>query len=189
MPRKFRDEARRAGTAGLNWAMCAICLASLTVSGMLFYRELSLEARIVSLEARCLRVEESSSPVDVLVQRLKSEVQEQLRQTQQFAPAEVFRPKREVSDARCNCPAGPPGEPGPPGKRGKKGKKGDPGEPGAPGPIGLDGPKGDPGRPGDKGQKGELGSPGFDVLSAVKVSKLRYLTGVKQYISVGALVT
>ncbi|KAM0727145.1 Collagen-like protein 7 [Formica fusca] len=181
MPRKFRDEARRAGAAGLNWAMCALCLASLTMSGVLLYRELGLESRIASLEAHCLRVEESSSPVDVLVQRLKSEVQEQLQQTQRSAPThEIFRPKREVSDARCNCPAGPPGEPGPPGKRGKKGKKGDPGEPGAPGvagtpgkngfpgPIGLDGPKGDPGRPGDKGQKGELGSPGFDVLSAVK---------------------
>ncbi|KMQ90691.1 collagen alpha-1 chain-like protein [Lasius niger] len=106
MPRKFRDEAQRAGIASLNWAMCALCLASLTVSGMLFYRELGLESRIASLEARCLRVDESSSPVDVLVQRLKSEVQEQLRQTQRFAPAEVFRPKREVSDARCNCPAG-----------------------------------------------------------------------------------
>ncbi|XP_029661860.1 collagen alpha chain CG42342-like [Formica exsecta] len=195
MPRKFRDEARRAGAAGLNWAMCALCLASLTMSGVLLYRELGLESRIASLEAHCLRVEESSSPVDVLVQRLKSEVQEQLQQTQRSAPThEIFRPKRQVSDPQCNCPAGPPGEPGPPGKRGKKGKKGDPGEPGAPGvagtpgkngfpgPIGLDGPKGDPGRPGDKGQKGELGSPGFDVLSAVKVSKLRYLTGVKQYI-------
>jgi len=38
------------------------------------------------------------------------------------------------------------------------------------------------GRPGDKGQKGELGSPGFDVLSAVKVSKLRYPAEVKQYL-------
>lgn len=106
MPRKFRDEARRAGTMGLNWAMCALCLASLAMSGVLFYRELGLESRIASLEAHCLRIEESSSPVDVLVQRLKSEVQEQLRQTQQFAPVEIFRPKREVSDARCNCPAG-----------------------------------------------------------------------------------
>lgn len=44
------------------------------------------------------------------------------------------------------------------------------------------------GRPGDKGQKGELGSPGFDVLSAVKVSKLRYLARSKA-ISAGALVT
>lgn len=108
MPRKFRDVGQRVGSASLNWAMCALCLASLTVSGVLFYRELGLESRIASLEARCLRVEESSSPVDVLVQRLKSEVQEQLRQeqTQRFAPAEVFRPKREVSEARCNCPAG-----------------------------------------------------------------------------------
>jgi len=38
------------------------------------------------------------------------------------------------------------------------------------------------GRPGDKGQKGELGSPGFDVLSAVKVSKPRYPAEVKQYL-------
>ncbi|XP_011640174.1 collagen alpha-1(XXV) chain-like [Pogonomyrmex barbatus] len=122
--------------------MCALCLASLVVSGVLFYRELGLESRIASLEARCLRVQDSSSLVDVLVQRVKSEVQEQLRQTQRFESGAVFRPKRDVSE--CNCPPGPPGEPGPPGKRGKKGKKGDPGEPGAPGPIGLDGPKGDP---------------------------------------------
>ncbi|KAL6434045.1 hypothetical protein ACFW04_005892 [Cataglyphis niger] len=85
--------------------MCALCLASLAMSGVLFYRELNLESRIASLEAHCLRIEESSSPVDVLVQRLKSEVQEQLRQTQQFAPVDIFRPKREVSEARCNCPA------------------------------------------------------------------------------------
>lgn len=104
MPRKFRDEALRAGTAGLNWAMCALCLASLAVSGVLFYRELGLESRIASLEARCLRFPDPSSPVDVLVQRLKSEMQEQLRQTQRFDSGAVFRSKRDVSE--CNCPPG-----------------------------------------------------------------------------------
>lgn len=108
MPRKFRDgAARRAGTAcSLNWAMCALCLASLAVSGVLFYRELSLESRIAGLEARCQRVQESSP--DVLVQRLKRELQEQLQQTQRsYGPAEadvLFRPKRDVPE--CNCPPG-----------------------------------------------------------------------------------
>ncbi|EZA57230.1 hypothetical protein X777_01836 [Ooceraea biroi] len=104
MPRKFRDGTRCAGTVSLNWAMCALCLVSLTVSGVLFYRELSLESRIANLEARCQRVQESSP--DVLVQRLKREVQEQLQQ-QRLAPAEpgaLFRPKRELSE--CNCPPG-----------------------------------------------------------------------------------
>jgi len=84
MPRKFRDGAVRAGTAGLNWAMCALCLASFAVSGVLFYRELGLESRIASLEARCLRVQDPSA----------------LR----FESAAVFRPKRDISE--CNCPPG-----------------------------------------------------------------------------------
>ncbi|KAH0952930.1 hypothetical protein HN011_006876 [Eciton burchellii] len=108
MPRKFRDRAHRAGTAGLNWALCALCLASFTVSGVLFYRELGLESRIANLEARCQRPVQESSP-DVLVQRLKRELQEQLQQaTQRLVPTAdsggLLRPKRDVSE--CNCPPG-----------------------------------------------------------------------------------
>jgi len=104
MPRKFRDGDLRAGTAGLNWALCALCLASFAVSGVLFYRELGLESRIASLEARCMRVQDPSAPVEVLVQRLKAELQEQLRQTQRLDSTAVFRPKRDISE--CNCPPG-----------------------------------------------------------------------------------
>lgn len=110
MPRKFRDEALRAGTAGdrLNWAMCALCLASFAVSGVLLYRELGLESRIAGLEARCLRVQDPSSPVDEqLVQRIKAEIQEQLRQVQRLESGAVFRPKRDISE--CNCPPGKSG--------------------------------------------------------------------------------
>ena len=103
MPRKFRDGDLRAGTAGLNWALCALCLASFAVSGVLFYRELGLESRIASLEAQ-LGVQDPSSPVEALVQRLKAEMQEQLRQTQRLDSSAVFRPKRDISE--CNCPPG-----------------------------------------------------------------------------------
>lgn len=106
MPRKFRDEARRAGTAGLNWTMCVVCLVTLAGYGLLFYREQRLEARIASLEAECLRVNELSPPLDVIVQRVKLELQEHLLQAQRFASADstVFRPKRDASE--CMCPPG-----------------------------------------------------------------------------------
>lgn len=103
MPRKFRDEARR---AGFNWTMCVVCLVSLAGYGLLFYREQRLEARIASLEAECLRVDELSPPMDVIVQRVKLELQEHLLQAQRSASADstVFRPKRDVSE--CMCPPG-----------------------------------------------------------------------------------
>jgi hypothetical protein len=117
MPRKFRDGAlRAAGTtvAGLNWAMCALCLASFTVSGVLFYRELGLESRIASLEARCVRVQGPDPPdyhlpltmesMDALVQRVKTDMLEQMQQPQRIEPGAVFRPKRDISE--CNCPPG-----------------------------------------------------------------------------------
>lgn len=116
MPRKFRDEALRPmGTVvGLNWAMCALCLACFAVTGVLLYRELGLEARIASLESRCLRVQHTFSPppvVDVeLLQRIKTEIQEQLRQAQRLeSSGAIFRPKRDISE--CDCPPGKPVSP------------------------------------------------------------------------------
>jgi len=101
MPRKFRDEAHR---AGLNWTMCVVCLVTLAGYGLLLYREQRLEARIASLEAECQRVNEP--PLDVIVQRVKLELQEHLLQTQRSVSADsiVFRPKRDVSE--CMCPPG-----------------------------------------------------------------------------------
>ncbi|KAF7388366.1 hypothetical protein HZH68_012308 [Vespula germanica] len=86
----------------INWMMCALCLASLAVSGILTYREMRLESRIGSLEARC-RIQETP---DVLVQRLRRELREEFEQ-HRLAPANaasaaLFRIKRDV--AECNCP-------------------------------------------------------------------------------------
>ncbi|KAF7386677.1 hypothetical protein HZH66_011129 [Vespula vulgaris] len=86
----------------INWMMCALCLASLAVSGILTYREMRLESRIGSLEARC-RIQETP---DVLVQRLRRELREEFEQ-HRLAPASaasaaLFRIKRDV--AECNCP-------------------------------------------------------------------------------------
>lgn len=88
----------------INWMMCALCLASLAVSGILTYREMRLESRIGSLEARC-RIQETP---DVLVQRLRRELREEFEQ-HRLAPANaasaaLFRIKRDV--AECNCPPG-----------------------------------------------------------------------------------
>ncbi|EFN85752.1 hypothetical protein EAI_09913 [Harpegnathos saltator] len=95
MPRKFREEARRARAPDLNWAMCALCVASLAVSGVLYYRELGLESRIANLEARCSGQQLSPPlPSDAL-----------LVQTGERLAAKsnaVFRIKRDV--AECNCP-------------------------------------------------------------------------------------
>ncbi|KAI4483984.1 hypothetical protein M0804_007440 [Polistes exclamans] len=88
----------------INWMMCALCLASLAVSGILTYREMRLESRIVNLEARC-RIQELP---DVLVQRLRRELREEFEQ-HRLAPASsasaaLFRIKRDI--AECNCPPG-----------------------------------------------------------------------------------
>lgn len=101
MPRKFRkDSCRTTGGATLNWAMCALCITSLAVSGLLVYREIGLESRIANLEARC-QIQEMP---DVLIQRLKREVQEPLEVHRPAFQSNVFRIKRDVSE--CNCPPG-----------------------------------------------------------------------------------
>lgn len=101
MPRKFRkDSCRAIEGATLNWAMCALCVVSLAVSGLLVYREIGLESRIANLEARC-RIQE---PSDVLIQRLKREVQEELKVHRPAFQPDVFRTKRDVPE--CNCPPG-----------------------------------------------------------------------------------
>ncbi|KAK2588590.1 hypothetical protein KPH14_006362 [Odynerus spinipes] len=88
----------------MNWAMCALCIASLAVSGILTYREMRLESRIVSLESRC-GIQETP---DVLVRRLRRELREEFEQ-QRLAPetaasAALFRIRRDVNE--CNCPPG-----------------------------------------------------------------------------------
>lgn len=101
MPRKFRkDSCRTTGGATLIWAMCALCIISLAVSGILVYREIGLESRITNLEAHC-RIQEIP---DVLIQRLKREIQDQLEVHRPAFQSNVFRIKRDVSD--CNCPPG-----------------------------------------------------------------------------------
>lgn len=90
----------------INWMMCALCLGSLAVSGILTYREMRLESRIESLEARC-RIQETP---DVLVQRLRRELREEFEQHRLRGPATsaasaaLFRIKRDVTE--CNCPPG-----------------------------------------------------------------------------------
>ncbi|KAI4498300.1 hypothetical protein M0802_006479 [Mischocyttarus mexicanus] len=89
----------------INWMMCALCLGSLAVSGILTYREMRLESRIVNLEERC-RIQELP---DVLVQRLRRELREEFEQ-HRLAPASpvsaaaLFRNKRDITE--CNCPPG-----------------------------------------------------------------------------------
>lgn len=100
MPRKFRKDSCRTEGVTLNWAMCALCITSLAVSGLLMYRELGLESRIANLETRC-QLQETP---DVLIQRLKREVQEQLEVQRSALETSVFRIKRDVSE--CNCPPG-----------------------------------------------------------------------------------
>lgn len=100
MPRKFRKDSFRTKGATLNWAMCALCITSLAVSGLLMYRELGLESRIANLEARC-QIQETP---DILVQRLKREVQQELKVHRSASESNVFRIKRDVSE--CNCPQG-----------------------------------------------------------------------------------
>ncbi|CAL7937425.1 unnamed protein product [Xylocopa violacea] len=98
MPRKFRKDSCRREGATLNWAMCALCVTSLAVSGLLMYRELGLESRIANLEARC----QLQEMPDVLMQRLKREVQQQFEIYRTTTQSSVFRIKRDVSE--CNCP-------------------------------------------------------------------------------------
>lgn len=91
MPRKFREESLRGQGPNLNWAMCALCVASLAVSGVLYYRELGLELRISNLEERCVqRMIPAGSPAQVV--HYGSE------------RSEIIRMKRDVSE--CNCPPG-----------------------------------------------------------------------------------
>ncbi|OAD59136.1 hypothetical protein WN48_09750 [Eufriesea mexicana] len=98
MPRKFRKDSFRTKGATLNWAMCALCITSLAVSGLLMYRELGLESRIANLEARC-QIQETP---DILIQRLKREVQQELKMHRSASESNVFRIKRDVSE--CACP-------------------------------------------------------------------------------------
>ena len=101
VPRKFRkDSCRTTEGATLNWAMCALCVVSLAVSGLLVYREMGLESRIANLEARC----QIQEPSDVLIQRLKREVQEEMTVHRPAFQPDVFRSKRDVPE--CNCPPG-----------------------------------------------------------------------------------
>lgn len=100
MPRKFRKESCRTGGETLNWAMCALCIASFAVSGLMMYREIGLESRIATLEAR-IQLQETP---DVLIQRLRREVQQQMEVHRASKDSNVFRSKRETSD--CNCPPG-----------------------------------------------------------------------------------
>ncbi|KOC65765.1 hypothetical protein WH47_10227 [Habropoda laboriosa] len=100
MPRKFRKDSYQTGGATLNWVMCALCITSLAVSGLLIYRELRLESRIANLEAR-YQLQETP---DLLIQRLKREVQLQLARHHFTTESNTFRIKRDTS--KCNCPPG-----------------------------------------------------------------------------------
>ena len=105
MPTKFRsNESEKIETArNFNWPICFLCIVSLTISGVLAYREYLLESRIATLESRCLLQVESSP--DLVVQRLRRELQEQFDAHPPAHPesAAIFRMKRDVE---CNCPPG-----------------------------------------------------------------------------------
>ncbi|CAK9824872.1 hypothetical protein ANTRET_LOCUS2969 [Anthophora retusa] len=98
MPRKFRKDSYQTEGATLNWVMCALCITSWAVSGLLIYRGLGLETRIANLEAR-YQLQETP---DLLIQRLKREVQQQLEAHQFSMESNVLRNKRDIS--KCNCP-------------------------------------------------------------------------------------
>lgn len=102
MPKKFRKEINRNDGSTLNWAMLLLCLGSFGISAILAYREIQLESRISSLEARCDHQETS----EVIVKRLRREVQEAfLGQKIPYPESPMIRIKRDVG-SECNCPAG-----------------------------------------------------------------------------------
>lgn len=102
MPKKFRKEINRNDGNSLNWAMLLLCIGSIGISGILAYREMKLESRIASLEARCDHQETS----EVIVKRLRREVQEAfLGQKIPYPESPMIRIKRDVGN-ECNCPAG-----------------------------------------------------------------------------------
>ena len=110
MPKKFRPYSPdRPESASLNWLMLVLCVTSIAISGILAYRELRLESRIASLEARCNSLE---SGMELSVLRLRRENDENILQDlgtdapdhRRKESTEIFRNKREITE--CNCPAG-----------------------------------------------------------------------------------
>ncbi|CAG5075646.1 Protein of unknown function [Cotesia congregata] len=102
VPKKFRKEQSPIGEIGsLNWAMLFLCIGSLGISGILAYRQVLLESRLATVEARCDHQENS----EVIVKRLRREVQDAfLGQKIPYPEGGIFRVKRDLND--CNCPPG-----------------------------------------------------------------------------------
>ena len=102
MPTKFRsiESDKIEAARSISWPICILCIVSITISGVLAYREYLLESRIANLEAQC---QIQKSP-DLLVQRLRRELQEQF---DVYSPhpesTPFFRIKRDIE---CNCPPG-----------------------------------------------------------------------------------
>lgn len=111
----MQDEQRSFGcSSAINWTMCVLCMTSLVLSGLLAYRELRLEERIGVLENLCQLPAtgqyQQHNPSDVMIERLKRELQQQIDDVQKKlssgaeGPTGIFRLKRDVAD--CNCPPG-----------------------------------------------------------------------------------
>ncbi|OXU28006.1 hypothetical protein TSAR_015850 [Trichomalopsis sarcophagae] len=111
------DQQSRGCGSAINWTMCVLCMSSLVVSGLLAYRELRLEERVSALENLCQlpgqyqqQQQQQQNPSDVIIERLKRELQQQIDDVQKKlalapeGPTGIFRLKRDVAD--CNCPPG-----------------------------------------------------------------------------------
>lgn len=105
----------------MKWSLCLMCCASLSLSGVLFYRELKLEERISRLELQqeVNRAQRMGDQLDVqvpavaeleeqLLQRIRKEMQREIDEEVQkklaMADAGLFRAKRDIVE--CNCPPG-----------------------------------------------------------------------------------
>lgn len=100
MPKKFQsnesDKIEKARK--FSWPICILCIVSLTISGVLAYREYLLESRIAYLESQC------QIQPDLIFQRLRREFEQQFDVHSSRPEGDGnFRLKRDVE---CNCPPG-----------------------------------------------------------------------------------
>lgn len=166
-----------------------LSLTAIVLSIVCSIKILSLESRLLELEAKCTVYDtmisaHSEGVKEHVIPQLQEELRSLFAATSRswklpYYSSDVNRTKREISQSPSSPPQTTEGclcPPGPPGKRGKRGRKGDPGEPGPigppgksgfPGAIGIDGP---PGQKGDRGEKGDKGESGFDLFTTSKVS-------------------
>jgi hypothetical protein len=113
---RYKDDQVRYNGGPINWTMCVLCVASLSISGILAYRELCLEERLTHLENLChtntkqqFYQQKLEKPSEIFIEALKHEVQLQIagihKQLTGFeGSTDIFRLKRDLPE--CNCPPG-----------------------------------------------------------------------------------